>query len=504
MPGNVRRLARAGLFLLAGGVLGSAVLAAEARPVAETGPAPVSGPDTGSSGAIDWAPLVSRDTDISGHARRRMLGPFFESREGTNGQSLWAIPPLASTIRDPSDQRSETDALWPLLVSRRHRNLWQMRMAVLGLWRDYDTQDPHSQYALWFLPVYFQGRDPEHRPYFAIFPVGGKISQILLWDQVWFALFPLYGHAEIGEVKTDTTLWPLFMHTRAPDIRRDSWFPFYGRSRRDHDFDKRYVLWPFWTSARYAYQKSHGFSWILFPLVGHYHLSDQEAWLFLPPFTRFSRSQQLTQVNCPWPIFQYSSGLIEKLYFWPVVGYKVIGDTQTGFLFWPLGLQARRVTPQGVNQRYYLVPILYSETQTARGRPGAQAAGKADEPDVTLRHFKVWPLFTYRRVGAQSRFGFPSLCPYKDYEVIERNYGPLWTLYSHSSCGEVREDELLWGWIQWRRSSSGLLKTSLFPLFSVERPRSGAGVEWSLLKGLIGRERDGEQMRTRLLYVIRW
>lgn len=456
--------------------------------------------------AVDWAPFYSRDTDVHGNARRRMLGPFFESRESTNGQSLWAIPPLVSTIRDPSDQQSETDAVWPLLVSRRHRNLWQMRMAVLGLWRDYDVADPDSQYALWFLPLYFQGRDPEHRPYFAIFPVGGKISQILLWDQVWFALFPLYAHAEIGEVRTDAYLWPLLMKTGAPDIERLSVFPFYGYSIRDNDFYKRYVLWPVWTSARYDYPRSHGFGWILFPLLGHVKLTDQETWMFLPPFARFSTSAHLNQVNCPWPIFQYSSGMIEKLYFWPVVGYKIIGDTRTGFLFWPIGITARRVTPEGINQRYFMVPILYSETLTRRSRPAAvqSPAGKESEPEVTLRHFKVWPLFSYRRVGDNSRFGFPSLCPYKDFEVIERNYGPLWTIYSHSASGEVREDELLWGLVQWRRSSAGLLKTSLFPLFSVERPKSGAGVEWSVLKGLVGREREGDQMRVRLLYFIRW
>ncbi len=459
---------------------------------------------------IDWAPFYSRDTDVNGDARRRMLGPFFESRAAADGRSLWAIHPLISTIRNPSDQRSESDVVWPLLVSKSHREFHQWRLAALGLWRDFDTTDPNSRYSLWLLPIYFQGRDQNHKPFFAIVPLGGKISDILVWDDVYFALFPLYGYARINDIETSTYLFPIVSTSSDTNaiVERACVFPFYGYSTRRDDFEKRFILWPFWTASRYYYQLSHGYSWILFPLLGHVRLSDQETWMFLPPFSRFSKSTKMTQVNCPWPIFQYSSGEIEKLYFWPVVGYKVIGDTQTGFLFWPIGISAKRLTSQGINQRYYMVPIVYSETLTRRKRTeaatGQDVGGVESGSEVALRAFKVWPLFSYRRVEGNYRFGFPSLCPYRDYEVIERNYAPLWTLYSRSASGDVVEDELLWGLAQYRRSNAGLLKTSIFPLFSVERQKSGERVEWSFLKGLVARERAGDRMRVRLLYFIRW
>ncbi|MBU4200034.1 MAG: hypothetical protein KKG09_02975 [Verrucomicrobia bacterium] len=469
-------------------------LASPAEPGAAVNPA-------GAFGGIDWAPLVSRDVDVNGDARVRMLGPLYEGRKAADGKSLWAVHPLVSTLQDPSDQRQERDILWPLLVSKRHRDFWQWRLAGFGLWRDYDITDPDSRYSMWFIPFYFQGRDADRNPYLAVFPVGGKISNILMWDEVWFALFPLYGYGRIKDIETYTYLWPLLATSHGKDVpvRRAFIFPLYGYSLRENAFDKRFLLWPFWTSARYFYPKSHGYGWILFPVVGHIKLSDQESWMFLPPFSRFSRGTQLTQVNCPWPIFQYCSGSIDKLYFWPVVGYKVIGDTQTGFLFWPIGITSRRVMAEGVNQRYFMLPIVYSETLTRRNPAGSVLAETVD-----FRAFKVWPLFTYRRQGNRSRFGFPSLCPAKDFAVIERNYAPLWTLYSHSVSGDVKEDELLWGLFQYRRSSAGMLKTSLFPLFSIEREKSGDGVEWSFLKGLIGSERDGDRKRTRLLYLFRW
>ena len=84
---------------------------------------------TAGTNGLDWAPLISRDTDVNGDARVRMLGPFYEGRQANDGKSLWAVHPLISTIRDPSDQRMESDVLWPMLINKRHRDFWQWRLA---------------------------------------------------------------------------------------------------------------------------------------------------------------------------------------------------------------------------------------------------------------------------------------------------------------------------------------------------------------------------------------
>jgi len=91
-----------------------------------------------------------------------------------------------------------------------------------------------------------------------------------------------------------------------------------------------------------------------------------------------------------------------------------------------------------------------------------------------------------------------------DYEYVERNYAALWTLYSHASCGSVKEDELLWGLFRWRRSAGGPKHLSVFPLFAVDRAAGGAGGSWSLLKGLVGYERAGEKKTFRVLYFLKF
>ena len=83
-------------------------------------------------------------------------------------------------------------------------------------------------------------------------------------------------------------------------------------------------------------------------------------------------------------------------------------------------------------------------------------------------------------------------------------YAALWTLYSHESCGSVKEDELLWGLFRWRRSAGGPKHLSVFPLFAVDRAAGGAGGSWSLLKGLVGYERAGEKKTFRVLYFLKF
>ena len=116
----------------------------------------------------------------------------------------------------------------------------------------------------------------------------------------------------------------------------------------------------------------------------------------------------------------------------------------------------------------------------------------------------MWPFFTYKRDDKNIWFGLPSLCPYRYYDAIERNYGPLWTFYSHSRGELGYEDEVLWGLIRWRRFKGGATSTTVFPFVSYERQDQGAPAEWSILKGLLARERDEKGVRMRLFYGITW
>jgi hypothetical protein len=142
------------------------------------------------------------------------------------------------------------------------------------------------------------------------------------------------------------------------------------------------------------------------------------------------------------------------------------------------------------------------------GSPGAGAGGGTGTVSIVDgRYFKLWPLLSYRRENALSRIRGVELWPVKDMDGIERNWGPLWTLYTHASHERVTEDELLWGLFRYRRDEEKIHNLSLFPLFRVSQSPAGGSPTggWSVLLGLVGYEKEGLRKTLRLLYIpIRW
>ena len=447
---------------------------------------------------IDLAPLFSRDTDVFGQSRWRALGPLLEWNQAPSGQVFWAAHPLYSSVDDPTHKRHEDNLLWPVWTNKRidDQSMWQFM--VLLYWNDYDVTDPVGRYRFCLFPLYFQGRGLDGKPYLAVVPLGGVIRDFLGWDETWFVLFPLMMYNRTNAAETRSWLWPIVSYTWGGGHDRFRVFPVYGITRFRMDYEKRFILWPFWSSVKYNYPQASGSGYVLFPLVGHLKLTDQETWMVLPPFTRFSKGTQKSEVNCPWPLFQWSAGKVNKLYFWPLWGQKSLEGNDSAFVLWPLYRQARRYGPLEERVRIMLMPIMY---YTSEHKPSREAPGKWD---MVSRSLKVWPLFSSQSAPDRFHLRVLSLFPFMDYEYIDRNYAALWTLYSHSSCGNVKEDELLWGLFRWRRAEDGPKHISVFPLFAVDRAAGDAGGSWSLLKGLVGYERAGEKKTFRILYFLKF
>ena len=448
----------------------------------------------GEPGGIEFGPIISHDWTVDGSERWRILGPLVEKQTMADGRVLWAFRPFFSAVNNPAEHRSDHNVLWPVWIERRVGDRMQWSFVCFTFWHDWNVNDPRSRYSLWVLPIYFQGRDENKKPYVAVFPLGGTIRDFILWDELNFVLFPVMSHLRMKQVETTSFLWPIFASVKGAGVKRFRVFPFYGVSKRRTDYEKRFVLWPFWTSSRYGMSGSSGYGYILFPFFGHLKLEDQESWFFIPPLFRFSKGARMNLIYCPWPLFQKSSGEVDKLYIWPFWGRKTRGSRKTSFLLWPLCLRSTHYEENLECKRNMVLPVVFIDTKRAI------CDDKSKRGDVVFRSVKVWPLLSSLRDGDRFYFHFPSLFPYKDFEVIERNYAPLWTLYSHSRAGAVSEDELLWGLFRYRRSET-MMDLSLFPVFSVGKNKERNGYEWSLLKGLVGYKRTSEARSIRLFYI---
>jgi hypothetical protein len=470
----------------------------------------------------DWGFIVSKDTTAEGADRMRIAGPLFERQSSTNKVRFLAARPFYSRSEDPARGRILSEFLWPVAMNKEGdgEDFWRV-LCAFGLDSAPAKQDQRNHVAV--IPFLYTGRDMNGGRYFAVFPIGGTISELFFVDKIMFVLWPLYCHSSVRDVHTYDILWPFISWTSGPDKHKFRILPFYAKSVSEGKWEKTFIMWPLWTSAQYTYPDNKGYGFILFPLFGHMNLEDQQSWLVLPPFFRWSKSKELTALNCPWPFVEYSSGLVDKLYLWPVWGKRTMKGTKSWFaaasMIW--GDEIDRV--DHITKHFMIFPLFFSESKTRK--PGVDAGnnGKAEpalssetstndpqravgnRPDVFERYVKLWPLMTYEREGDNVQWRALDLWPTTRMASIERNYAPFWTLYSHTRVEDRKEDEFLWGLFRWQRGG-GVKYVSLFPLFSAGSTGdvNDGSYEWSFLKGLIGYDRQGLRKTYRLLYFMKF
>lgn len=445
-------------------------------------------------GQWDWGFLASRLRDPDGVVRTRLAGPLIEWSRQPAGSNCTALRPFYASEINPVTGWTHRDFLWP--IGRYGRlgqdSSWRVLTAFS---HHYDRTDPQGRYRLWVLPFYFQGRDAQRRNYWALFPIGGRIHEILNLEETAFVLFPLWGRTSVGEVQTRNILWPIYSRTHGAGEDRFRVFPFYGRSRQENHFDKRFIAWPIFTDVKYFYPNSTGYGYIVFPLWGRVTLSDQKTWMALPPLIRRTRAQQMDLLTI-WPFYQRRTGKEERFSIWPFYGnFRMAGRSRSYYL-WPLVRRERLDRGDVVLKRFFLIPFYQSMS--------LQPRETATEPRE--HRVKIWPLMSYERKGSDRRVRFLSLWPVNNPEQIERSWSDLWTLLDYRSRSDERRTDVLWGLFRRQARGDTWRRTSLFPLVEWEaetRPELRTR-SWTLLKGLIAREHSKRGVRYRMLYVIRW
>lgn len=408
------------------------------------------------------------------------ITPLLEFGQTQSGGTLVAVRPFYSRLVENSATQAVTDVVWPISTFHRTgRHLWWRAFPAYG--SDDDLDDPQSRDHFWLLPIYFQGRTREGDDYRALFPLAGEVRDIATLDRARFYLFPLYADYDRGSVQSTTWLWPIYSRRTAPDLDQFSLFPIYGRAehRDSVEWTRRYVLWPFWTQAEMRGPVAHGHAFILFPLYGRVDLDRQQTWMVLPPFISYTRAPDgYRRLYAPWPFVQAEEGRRHRRYLWPLFGWQRQEETRQWFAAWPIaGGEHTDLSDRSVS-RFYLNPIFYRERRTASDL----AAGPAADSDYLC----LWPLVSWQRRDGAERLRIPELNLFRGHAAIERNWAPLWSLFTrHRAPALGTRTELLWGLAAWGRTPAGNGFFDLWPLLHVAR--QDHGTEWSLLEGLAAR-----------------
>ena len=443
----------------------------------------------------DFGPFLSRDVSLDGSVRIKAFGPFWERRTGDDGSSFTAARPVYSRLAETNSPRILKEVVWPVGTFKIFRNQSYWRV-LTGFGNDYDLNE-ESRYKNRILPILFQGKAADGSNYFAFFPVGGTIKEFMGKDRISFALFPLYARTQINEFVTHDVLWPFVSWGKHDEGSRWRVFPLYGQAQHDGHWKKRFVMWPIWTSV--SYEKTGDGGFILFPVTGYSRIDKEKTYWLMPPFVKWLESPDRRVVNCPWPFLQYETGLQEKLYLWPLWGTRKKGAITKSFYLWPIFSRGEVVIGDRRDVRFRALPFVFAD-KTVEGKADAEG-----EENVSRRYFKLWPLMSYRREGDVSRLRSLELWPIKHSGPIERNFAPLWTIYSREKAGDSYDTELLWGIYRNRKGKSGERAFSVFPLFSKKRKADADEFSsWNILAGLFGREVEDGVRRWRVLYFLRF
>ncbi|MBM4147891.1 MAG: hypothetical protein FJ224_02440 [Lentisphaerae bacterium] len=446
---------------------------------------------------LDGGPIVSRLTTLDGATRVRALGPVYEKTIAPGGDSFFAVRPLYSELREPGRDRRLREYAWPVgsvkdFLGERY---WRFGVAY-GL--DKDIHDASSRYQYVLFPLVVGGRDGGGRRYFAFVPFGGEMRDFAGLDRITFCMFPLYVSTRKGDLKSSSWLWPVFSRTRGEGQDRFRVFPFYGRSVNSGRWEKRFVMWPFWSSVRYDYPGDKGGGFIFFPFLAHIKTERQNMWMAVPPFFQWGSGDggKYSKFTAAWPIVQKVRGPVKKTYFFPLWGKKEAGRDRSWFVLWPVVEKRQTTRSDYRSDQFRIAPVLSIKTQRAWAD---EKAGIVAEPPVG-RYVRIWPLVSYSRQRDAATVRVLDAWPGAQVGPSERNWAPFWTVYTHERRGEAREDEAFWGLFRFRRGGN-VTDTTVFPLFRYFRDRAADRVEWTVLCGMFGGRREGLQRRMRLLFL---
>lgn len=392
------------------------------------------------------------------------LGPFFETASTDSGDSMLAIRPFYSHETrgsdGTSDLRREDDILWPLGIrSRRGDHFYWRALLAYGTGVDCDSSSPEDPWRFRIFPVIFAGRTQEGENYGGLFPLFGNIRDFLVLHDFSFVLFPIYGEGRNSNgTEMRTLLWPFYLTRHGERTDQFRLWPFYGTAERRtlHSTRRsRFVAWPVWSDASSS-GEIEGSGFVLFPIYGHSRYSRkthgvEESWSVVPPLFQYARGDDgYRKLFAPWPFIRMiENGEDSEHHIWPVVGETKRHGTDSAYALWPF-FRKTRIERDGFSQTILHAPLpFFFRRRTTSGRQSS-----------TATYTRLWPFFSRREVASGELVGtfvrVPELSLWSKSEQVERNWAPLWSLYTYrrKATGAWCND-LLWGLVSWGRNDEG-------------------------------------------------
>jgi hypothetical protein len=358
------------------------------------------------SSDINLAPLYLRAT-APGIQRTEAFGGLARFEEA-GGYTRWALNPLLWRERRPD---GSIQADFALMLGRYEndpeRNRTQTRVLPLYLYET-ERRPDGVQDSDWILLPFFAGgsSSDNEENYFAFFPFGGRLKNFLAWEQIDFALFPLWARTrKLTGTQSTHWLWPFFGYS---DGRGEGWhvWPIHGRWQVPGRERSSYWLWPFWSESESDLDKPFPRkSWFLFPLYGRIEQDDYIASTWFWPFLgRAERPSTGYYSWSFWPFLKFEEGgegfggepnlrkVQRVLPFWM---HFEDDSTEFSAIIFPLFWKRQDDFGQIEREAHYALPLWWSWT-TKRYDKNKGLEGRRLVQIEKVR--RLWPFAAWRRV----------------------------------------------------------------------------------------------------------
>ncbi len=449
-----------------------------------------------------WPVYDERDDPVDRTHVQSGLGPLLTfSRSPDSAVETAGFRPFFHWRKDTAPDRLEWEFLYPLMSYRRVEEDAKFQFLQILNFR-HEGSDPEAREEHFDLfPFYLSGKTETGEEYRAIFPFFGRLVNRMFQDEVEFVLFPLYARFVRQGVETRYFPWPILSVTRGENVSGFRFVPLYGREVKEGVYEKRFVLWPLFLHQRTG-------------LDG----DNPEEVLSILPFYVAQRSKKVDRTTILWPLFSYMEDRERKFEQWEIAWPLIVigrGEGRTINRFLPLFSVEHRVIRDQFflremkrNILVVLFPLYirseeeFSGSRTVRDRVlwWLYSDTRQEGKDGSARRLDVWPFFRYTR-DREGAVVFQTLALLEAFlpgnERIERNYSPLWALYTYRrnpAGDEVRS--FLWNLVRHEETSGGRSIEILGPVLAYRE--RGEDAQFSFLGGLFEYEVRHEARSVRL------
>jgi hypothetical protein len=247
---------------------------------------------------------------------------------------------------------------------------------------------------------------------------------------------------------------------------------------------------------------------VALPFVMSIHSPARDTTTYLwPLFThKVDRERKFEEWDFPWPLFIIARGegryVTRFLPFFTVERYILKGlplskelQTTNLALLYPLYIRTIDETATSRTVRDRILWWVYSDIRQTG-------------PDGDQRRVDMWPFFRYVR-DREGWVTFQALAPFEAMmpgnEVFERNWSPLWALYTYRRNPQGdRVTSVLWNLVRYEETQEGWALEVLGPLLAYRE--RGEDSRLALLAGALSFEHAGGQRSIRLFHetVLAW